>query len=431
MKGNTQLLFIGVLVFVFPIFFIHITQGFFDTANANITTSEKRRVGLIHDSILIAVSEPTMSSAGVQNLLVSQNRFNDDIKEVRVVTETNEGYLITNSLQTDVIGTIDTNTAIYENALGSTDTSLIFEETTKGYRIWFAVRKVVQPGEPTQFIFSEHSLRTIDALMAARQQQSYFGLTAIFVFLIALAYWISRQVFWQRKHARLERDLAERDLFTNMITHEFRSPLTAIKGYTSFLHEAKGLSEEERRYVTTIDTATARLLALVNDFLEVARIQSGKLSVEKKPVMVHDTIIKVLDVVRPLASTKGLELRFSPTLKPIVFQTDEKRLSQILQNMITNSIKYTETGSVEITTEQNSVSFTIRIKDTGTGISAEDQTKLFTPFARVGGVEKSTTVGTGLGMWITRQLVDLLEGTIGIESIKGVGTHAVITFKTR
>ncbi len=431
MKGNTQLLFIGVLVFIFPILFVFVTQSFFDTANANITTSEKRRVGLLHDSIVIALKEPTMSREGIKKLIDTQALANTDIEEIRVVSEVPEGYVIEQSLQEGVVGSLDTNQTIYQNALGSTDSSLIFEQKPAGYRQWYAVRKVVTPGEPVRYVVSEHSLREIDSLMAARQQQSYFGLTVIFVFLIGLAYWISRQIFWQKKHQKLQAEIAERDLFTSMITHEFRSPLTAISGYTSFLKESQGLTEEEKRYVDTIETATGRLLALVNDFLEVARIQSGKMIVEKKPVLVHDTIQRVLDVVRPLAEIKGLELRFSPTLKPITFNTDEKRLAQVLQNMLTNSIKYTDKGSVEITTEINPISFTIRIKDTGTGISAEDQAKLFAPFARVGGVEKTATVGTGLGMWITRQLVDVLGGTIGIESIKGVGTHAVITFKVR
>ena len=98
--------------------------------------------------------------------------------------------------------------------------------------------------------------------------------------------------------------------------------------------------------------------------------------------------------------------------------------------MAGKAIKYTNKGTVEVECAQIPGEVTIRIKDTGTGISAEDQKKLFAPFTRVGGVDDTATTGTGLGMWITKQLVTLLGGTIGVESIKGVGTHIVINFRT-
>jgi two-component system sensor histidine kinase EvgS len=96
---------------------------------------------------------------------------------------------------------------------------------------------------------------------------------------------------------------------------------------------------------------------------------------------------------------------------------------------VSNSVKYTDSGEIELECQKKSTQLTIRIKDTGTGISAEDQKKLFAPFTRVGEVDESTVTGSGLGMWITKQFVSLLDGDIGVESIKGVGTHIVITFR--
>jgi signal transduction histidine kinase len=101
---------------------------------------------------------------------------------------------------------------------------------------------------------------------------------------------------------------------------------------------------------------------------------------------------------------------------------------QILTNVVSNSLKYTPQGVVELQCSQQGKYVEIIVKDTGTGISAEDQKKLFAPFVRVGGVDQTVTTGTGLGMWITKQLVEILGGDIGVESIKGVGTHVVITF---
>jgi signal transduction histidine kinase len=265
--------------------------------------------------------------------------------------------------------------------------------------------------------------------MSARKQQSYLGLTAIFLFLIGLAYWFARQTDWQKKHANLEENLKERDLFTNMIAHEFRTPLTAVRGYASFLEESKTLTPTERQYVDTIEISANRMLALVNDFLEVARIQSGKTTVERVDADIQPIITDVLKVLLPIAKEKNLNLLYKPLAVPLVLKTDTKRFHQVLQNLISNSIKYTKQGMIEVSTETSALAVVIRIKDTGMGISAEDQQKLFAPFSRVGGVEKTSTPGTGLGMWITKQYVELLGGSISVESIKNVGTHVVLTFK--
>jgi signal transduction histidine kinase len=278
-------------------------------------------------------------------------------------------------------------------------------------------------------IFSEHSFELIDSIMLARQQLSYLGLSAIFLFLIGLAYWINKQVQWEKLHQKVAKQLEDRDLFSNMIAHEFRAPLTAIKGYASFLEESETLDTENKRFANTIRMSAERLVVLVNDFLEVARLQSGKLEFKKESVDVRDVLAKVTADLQITANKKNLQLTYEPSAEPIVMQTDETRLQQVITNIVSNSVKYTDSGEIELECQKKSTQLTIRIKDTGTGISAEDQKKLFAPFTRVGEVDESTVTGSGLGMWITKQFVSLLDGDIGVESIKGVGTHIVITFR--
>ncbi len=214
-----------------------------------------------------------------------------------------------------------------------------------------------------------------------------------------------------------------------MSAHEFRTPLTAIRGYNSFLSESKTLTEQEKKHVTTIAQSTDRLLALVNDFLEVARLHSGKQLLKLETVDIQPTIVAVIHTLTPLATEKGLSLTYHQLAVPVVLSTDTKRLYQILQNLVSNAIKYTEKGSVEIVCDPTPRAVSLVIKDTGSGISADDQKRLFAPFSRVGGVEKSATTGTGLGMWITKQFIEALRGDVSVESIKGVGTHVVINFK--
>ena len=429
MRSNNRLLFVGVLLFVFPFLFVTIVQSFFTTAIANIETSERRQVGILHDALALLLEEYPLNDYQIANFIENQKLQPGGITEIRIVEKNSTGFLILESFSPEKVGSYEQTVDAYNSIIPSNTSPFIFKIDNGSYRSWQALRGVTTADNKLYYIFTEHSFQKVDDVMAARIQQSYIGLTAIFVFLISLAYWFARQADWQRQYKILEENLKERDLFTNMIAHEFRTPLTAIRGYASFLEESKTLTEQEQKFVSTIQVSAKRMLALVNDFLEVARIQSGKMGIENNDTNIQPIILNVFEVLTPIAREKNLQLMYKPLAVPLVMKTDSKRLHQVLQNLVSNSIKYTNTGVVEISTETTPLYVIIRIKDTGMGISAEDQQKLFAPFARVGGVEKTATVGTGLGMWITKQYVELLRGTISVESIKNVGTHVVLTFK--
>jgi signal transduction histidine kinase len=430
MQVNTHLLLIVVLVFVFPLVFLLINQSFFDTAMNNINTAQKQRIGILHDSLAIMLGSRSSEISDLlpQSVIQSFSTENPDITEILVSKQTPEGFLIMQSLDATEIGTIDNDVHLYQTALGDPKQSLIFEYQIDGLRYWSGVRKITVNNE-TLFIVTGHSFRNLDSVMTARRQQSYLGFTLIFAFLMALAYWMARQIHWRSEAEQISKTLEERNLFTNVIAHEFRAPLTAINGYASFLAESKNIKGDETKYVENIQISTSRLLALVNDFLEVARIQSGKLNLKLEKVELEPVFFNVTETLKSTALEKGLTLAIVKSRQQLFLHTDKDRLTQVLTNIVSNSIKYTDKGSVTVMAESNPVSLTIRIEDTGMGISADDQKKLFEAFMRVGGVENSKTVGTGLGMWITKQLVEHLGGTIGVESIKGVGTHVVLTFK--
>ena len=131
--------------------------------------------------------------------------------------------------------------------------------------------------------------------------------------------------------------------------------------------------------------------------------------------------------MQPAAQEKNISLVADHIAKELFINVDEKRLHQAFTNLVSNSIKYTQAGTISIGMEERSDRVEIRVKDTGMGISAENQKNLFTPFFRVENTVVNQTVGTGLGMWITKQLIELMEGSIGVESIRGVGTHIVVT----
>lgn len=427
MRSNSRMLLVGILVFVFPILFVWITQNFFNTAYDNINSSEKKRISILHDSVVSAINYTDTDTDALSTLLSSYTSSNPDITKIRIVDEVAGAFQILISTDLSKMGSVEKSDDLYRTLPLGNEQSLIVESSIDGQRVWQSFRKVTVDNNEL-FIFSEHSFAVIDSIMAQRKQQSYYGLTAIFLFLIVLAYWLNRQVYWHKERNVLQEQLIERDMFSNMIAHEFRTPLTAIKGYASFLEESKAIPLQERRYATNIHLSAERLVILVSDFLEVARLQSGKMQMNVQPVNICNVLNRVVEDLTALAAEKDISLEFVQPKEQIILDTDADRMVQILTNIITNSIKYTESGKVVIICEETRGKVTLRIKDTGMGISAEDQQKLFTPFTRVGGVDQTTTTGSGLGMWITSQIVSLLHGTIGVESIKGVGTHVVITF---
>jgi len=425
-QQNAKLAFLAVILFVFPLLFIVVLEQFYTVAAANTQTAEQQRVGAFQDAITATLQLGTTDPTEVMEQLATRNR---DITKLRIYELLPNGtVIISTSIDESEIGATSSVVAALSASRLTPGESVSIPIQTATGRVIQVVR-FVEKESAEWFVFSEHDRSSFDGLLAQRKLDAYLLLSFLFVFMIALAYWISRQVDWKDRHDTLESSLKERDLFSNMIAHEFRTPLTAIKGYASFLQESKTLTQEEKRFVDTIRESTERLVLLVNDFLEVARIQSGRMKIETEEIDVRQTFEAVLESLKGEAAQKGLHLVYTPALKVQLLTTDKNRFIQILTNIISNSVKYTDAGTVEVSAEEDRTGLTIRIKDTGMGISADDQQKLFAPFSRVGGVEHTTTTGTGLGMWITKQLVELLGGTIAIESIKGVGTHVVMHFR--
>ncbi len=427
LRSNMRMGLVVVLVFVFPLLFVYVTQSFYTTAYTNINTVEKQKVDILHGVIGNILSYGSEEDK-LNLLLTNVSNEQSELSVLEISKETPEGLLILASTNKDNVGKLQSETALFYSANSSPGDSFIFEYERDGIRVWQAFRQVRIESE-SYYIFSEHSFKIIDSVMQAREQESYLGLTAIFFFLIVLAYWLMKQDHWFAAYNATKQKLDEQGLFANTIAHELRAPLTAIKGYSSFLLESKEITPTDTQHVKSITGASERLLTLINDFLEVARIQSGQLKTKPKETHISEVINKVINEFTVVASNKNLELKADFPLKSHAILIDETRLQQVLTNLVSNAIKYTDTGSVVIALEQSRFNTTIRVKDTGHGISAEDQKKLFAPFTRVGDADNGTVTGTGLGMWITKQLVELLNGQISIESIEGVGTHVKVVFK--
>jgi PAS domain S-box-containing protein len=216
--------------------------------------------------------------------------------------------------------------------------------------------------------------------------------------------------------------------FLSRMSHELRTPMNSILGFSQLLDMGE-LNAGQKKGVGHIMRSGKHLLDLINEVLDISRIEAGRLSLSLEPIRLGGIISETLDIIRPQALAKGLSLNFlNFRTNQSYVNTDRQRLKQILLNLINNAVKYNrEGGSVEIKTEQmtpdsrGNTFIRISVSDSGVGISPDDIPRLFTPFERIG-AEKSVTEGTGLGLAVVKKLIDAMDGKVGVESTIGEGS---------
>jgi signal transduction histidine kinase/DNA-binding response OmpR family regulator len=219
--------------------------------------------------------------------------------------------------------------------------------------------------------------------------------------------------------------------FLSTVSHELRTPLTSIGGYVKLLAsgDAGPVTETQKEFLYIIDTNVVRLTHLINDILDVEKMESGKMQLEKVPQDLLPVLKECRDTFEVLAMQKGLELRYVAPAEPLVVLGDRDRLVQIFMNLLSNAIKYTRQGFVELQVARHEYAVVVRVADSGVGLTPEERESLFQKFYRAkSGAEEG---GTGLGLVIVRRLIEAHGGTIAVESERGVGTTFVITLPMR
>ncbi|WP_437894746.1 AAA family ATPase [Sorangium sp. So ce124] len=239
----------------------------------------------------------------------------------------------------------------------------------------------------------------------------------------------------ERKQAEAERQArktaeaesrAKTEFLRNM-SHELRTPLNAILGYAQILKRSRGLEGREAVGLNTIQQSGQHLLTLINDLLDLAKIEAGKLDLYPEPIHLSTFLTVVADIIRVRAEQKSLYFVFEVTPHlPQAVLADEKRLRQVLLNLLGNAVKFTDRGRVRFGVQglaQDGATARLRfeVEDTGVGLTPEQLAKLFQPFERVGDARRRA--GTGLGLMISRQLVHLMGSEIHVQSRPGEGSR--------
>lgn len=212
--------------------------------------------------------------------------------------------------------------------------------------------------------------------------------------------------------------------FLATMSHELRTPLNSIIGFTGIiLRERVGpLNDEQKKQLSMVKNSSQHLLALINDVLDISKIEAGQLQLISEEVNMPQIIEKALQSVRPLVESKGIELRYKISPDINLATGDNRRVEQVLLNLLSNAIKFTEKGFVETVAEEDGDNIIIRVMDTGIGIKKEDMKTIFENFRQIDSGLSRKYEGTGLGLSISKRLAELMGGKIWMESVWGTGS---------
>jgi protein-histidine pros-kinase len=226
----------------------------------------------------------------------------------------------------------------------------------------------------------------------------------------------------------LEKANLAKNRFLASMSHELRTPLNAIIGFTgALLMRLPGpLTPDQERQLRTVQTSGRHLLSLINDLLDLAKIETGKLELRREPVNCREIVDEIAAYLRPMAESNDVVVSTKTSSREVLVQTDRRALYQILLNLGNNAVKFTKGGFVQLQVQEqlmgNVPLVEFAVVDTGIGIHQEDRHKLFQSFSRIDASSEQSYQGTGLGLYLSQKLAELLSGQITYETEFGKGS---------
>ncbi|RPI55783.1 MAG: PAS domain S-box protein, partial [Deltaproteobacteria bacterium] len=224
-----------------------------------------------------------------------------------------------------------------------------------------------------------------------------------------------------------------KSVFLASMSHELRTPLNSIIGFTGIMLMGLpgDLNDEQKKQLTIVKNSADHLLSLINDVLDISKIEAGKVEFSLKEFKLKDTVREVIETISSSAGEKGLELVMDVS-EDIMLFSDSKRVKQILINIAGNAVKFTDKGSIRIEAKtKGSQDLEITITDTGIGINEEDMSRLFQPFQQINAALTKKFEGTGLGLYISQKLAAIMGGHISVKSEYGKGSEFSIVLPLR
>ncbi len=378
-------------------------------------------------------NQEELNTETYQNFVLYVNKNIPELTGVSVVQPDKSGtYRVVATNREDLV---DLDQHHLLNSLAWSNQSSYFSEVydqSFDQNVWMLVAPIFdQDNKPTALINLKVGTNRVDAVIGRTSRDALIIMLVSVVFVVLLLLNHARFYEHSLMYSKLQEINQMKDDFISVASHELRTPLTAIKSYVAMVESDLGpkISEKTQHRLWVIRQSLQRLENLVEDLLNVSRIEQNRLDFSLSPIDPWLVIEEVTNQLLPTAQDKNLEL--------IVDKPDEShrvignadRLREVLTNLVGNAIKYTPSGSVTVSSEIDKGKYKILVKDTGLGISPEDQEKLFQKFSRIRNNKTRDIPGTGLGLWITKQMVERMQGQIFVDSVPGQGTVFTVVLK--
>ncbi|MDD5569194.1 MAG: HAMP domain-containing sensor histidine kinase [Candidatus Pacebacteria bacterium] len=435
-QDNAQVFYSIALMIVIPGAVILNTYLFSQSLRTVIDQSLQERAVAIGEAFNAGVIDKLNSPEQMQVFVDTWKLTNSNTQNLDIFYRENNNYRIVASFDKNRVASLDENNenlTLYELARINKN-SIARKIVDSGSRYWWVVVPLKDSlGQQQALLSMRLSADVIDTVLASALSRSFWILIISVLVIVLLLFANSRLFEYSLLYNKIKEVDAMKDEFISMASHELRTPVTVIRGYLSMILEdpaKSGISNEAKEYLSIANVSTERLNSLIEDLLDVSRIEQGRLKMSIGIVDVWPIIEDTLKELKIQADAKSLALvsKLDPGTKTFV-NADKDRFKQVLINIIGNSIKYTPSGSVEVRGINNRDNkLVITIKDTGIGMTAKEREHLFEKFYRVKNKKTEEIVGTGLGLWITRQIVELMGGSIMVDSMEGVGTQVTMEF---
>jgi len=441
-RSNPQLFYTILVAVLIVGSYLFIVDRFVGIANNAQERLINTRVGSIQDSFVSFAKDSINNPEYLDKKIAEIISSNETIKDFRVVVKNTsieasstiptDGYVVLASNDKSEIGSTDPQANfLYGLASADPNNSITIELLGGEERLFQTMRAIKDDlGNILGAVMTIQTLSQADQLLNINIRNSMILLALIVALIILLFLRNSRIIDYMELYKKLKEVDQLKDDFVSMASHELRTPLTIIRGYSEFIREAKELLPETRDFAEKIDISAKNLDNLVGDILDVSKIQQGRVTFNMEKVKPSEILDSLVESFVSPAKNKGLSISFDKsevTPDQMIF-ADKDRLKQIFVNLIGNAIKYTIKGEVVVRQYIEKKNVCIRISDTGMGISSEERERIFQKFYRIRTKETEEIGGTGLGLWITAQMLKDMKGSISVESIKGVGSHFIVSF---
>lgn len=438
-RNNFQLVYGIILLILIPAALVVNTLVFISNTQKTLDTELQKKAALATSIFGAEVSDEVGQTEHLQAKLEQMAADNTELKSIDILIPDQEDFKIVASLDAASIGTIPKyiyNTLAWQSseaiAFSTTSPSLSSQDQklSSKERFWVIVQPVKNTsGEKVAIVSMKISSKIIDDLTRGNLTRSIIILVVSIIIIILLLLNNTRMFQYALLAKKLKEVDEMKDDFISMASHELRAPITGIRGYLQMIIDKSfgDLPPEAEEKLKMVFRESTRLNDLVDDLLNVSRIEQGRMQVAPKALNISLICEDIIESFAKQAKDKSLLIKQDIKLNIPAIWADEQKFKQVIVNIISNAIKYTAKGSVTLSAIKKDSMVEIKISDTGIGMSAKDREHLFEKFYRVRNEKTDGISGTGLGLWITKELVELMKGQMYVDSMENVGTQVTIS----